>query len=411
MRILQIVSTGTPSRLAKSGGDLRMFQEFLSLRALGHEVHLAVVGSPGPIEDEVRAQAASVHHLTANLTPWQRGLARVLHPETFELRFVAESSYATAAAQVARSVKPDVIWADCLLALAASPYRSYPVVYSHQDFMFRTKGIRRGISDRHPSNLQDVLERLRKRIRRPEAMSLRALERHELALIRRATHVVCVSASEAEDLRSRGIAADYIPIAGPTIPRSVIQPPADKARFFFFGFHNTAHASMLAELRHHLWPLLANAGCVAEWHQAGRPPLRPDEDWKWMERTFDVVHGYVDDLGSLFRRGDVSVAPYSHDTGFRTKFTVTAAHGMINAGYLSTFRCAPEFTPGVDCVASADAESLAATLCELARDPRRREQLGDAARALYERAYTLEAHTPEFAEILATAVRAPRVSA
>ncbi len=398
MRVLQIVALGVPSRLG-GGGDLRMLQNLLSLRALGHEVHLAIVGPPGAIEDEVRATAASVHHLTPKLTPWQRGLARVLNPETFELRFVAGTGYANAVARLAQELKPDVIWADQLLALAASPYRSYPTIYSHHDFLFRVKKVRRAVQRRRAS-LHDALTRLRKRIRRPEAISLAALEEYELAVTRRSAHVVCVSATEAEFLRSRGIAADYIPIVGPTIARTQTEP-ADRARFFFFGVHNTANTSMLAEIRHRLWPQLVKAGCVAEWHQVGRLPRRSDDDWRWMERTFDVVHGYVDDLGSVFRPGDVSIVPFTHDTGFRTKFTVTAGYGVISAGYVSTFGCAPEFTPGENCVAGADAESLVAVLCELASDRTRREKMADAARALYERTYTLEAQTPRYAEILA----------
>jgi hypothetical protein len=213
-----------------------------------------------------------------------------------------------------------------------------------------------------------------------------------------------VSASEAAFLSARGIASTHIPIVGPTIPPPIAEATAGP-RFFLFGNHNTAHASALAEIRHRLWPALERAGGVGEWHQIGKPPSNPDDDWRWMERTFHTVHGFVEDLSTVFRIGDLSVVPYRHDTGFRTKFTVAAGYGVASAGFTESFLCAPEFTPERDCVAGVNVDALSAQLRRVIEDRAYRVQLGHAARALYESTYTFEGQIPRYAQILVSCTR------
>jgi len=238
-------------------------------------------------------------------------------------------------------------------------------------------------------------------------MSLAALESLELRLASEAAHVMCVSASEAEFLQARGIHSTQIPIVGPTIPAPTVVRDASP-RFFLFGNHNTAHASALSEIRHRLWPALERAGGAGEWHQLGKPPQRPDEDWRWMERSFHHIHGFVDDLATVLRPGDVSVVPYRHDTGFRTKFTVAAGYGVVSAGYQESFLCAPEFTPSVNCIAGSTVEDLAMSLRRVIDDQNWRLSLGAGARELYEKTYTFEAQLPRYSQVLASAVAARR---
>ncbi len=385
-----------------------MFQNLCALRALGHEVHLAVLGSNDPITDDVRERTATTHQISATRTPLAlRPLARVLNPETFPLRFPSSTGFADAVDDLARSLKPALIWADSVWALAAAPRDRYPVVFGNYDFLFKLKTVRKSTARRlEPRDLLDV-KALRARIHRPDAMTLSTLKSLELRLAGEAAHVMCVSASESEFLQTRGIQSTTIPIVGPTIPKPTVVRDA-KPRFFLFGNHNTAHASALAEIRHRLWPALEKVGGPGEWHQLGKPPKRPDQDWQWMERSFQHIHGFVDDLATVFRPGDISVVPYRHDTGFRTKFTVAAGYGVVSAGYQESFLCAPEFTPSVNCIAATTAEDLAATLRRVVDDHAWSSSLGEGARELYEKTYTFEAQLPRYAQVLDSALASRR---
>jgi glycosyltransferase involved in cell wall biosynthesis len=403
MKILH-VTYGSPKRLARGGGSLGMFQNLQALLALGHEVHLAVLGRAQPIEDEVRSMVRGLYEIEPGRAPLHlRPLQRVLNPETFELRFPAGSGFRRQLARLVDQLRPDVVWADSIFALAAAPRRVAPTVFGHYDFLFRLKAVRRATSKLSFADLRAPAA-LRRRIRRPDALTSAGLESLELRLAAQAAHVMCVSASEAAYLTSRGVPSTHIPIVGPTIPAPATESTAGP-RFFLFGNHNTAHASALAEIRHQLWPALERAGGVGEWHQIGKPPASPDEDWRWMERSFHSIHGFVEDLSTLFRIGDISVVPYRHDTGFRTKFTVAAGYGVASAGFIESFLCAPEFTPDRDCVAGKDVEGLAVQLRRAIDDRAYRLRIGQGARQLYERAYTFEAQVPRYAEILKAARR------
>jgi hypothetical protein len=379
-----------------------MFQNLCALTDLGHEVHLAVIGSRTPVDREVAARVASVHLIDRVATPlWLRPLERFLNPETFALRFPQAAAFDRSVASLARRLAPELIWADSTFALALAPRADYPVVFGNYDFLFKLKAVRDKTSR---ASLAELLT-LRRRLKRPDALTRAALEAFEMKIAGEAAHVMCVSASEDSFLREHKIASSYIPIVGPTIARPSVSHLERPLRLFLFGNHNTAHGAALSEIRHRVWPILAKRHVPAEWHQIGRAPSNPDDDWQWMERTFDQVHGFVDDLATVFGMGDLSIVPYRHDTGFRTKFTVAAAYGVVSAGYDETFLCAPEFTRGVNAIVAKDPEQLAAAIASAASDPSTRRELGLAARELYEKTYTFEAQLPRYARILEQSTR------
>jgi glycosyltransferase involved in cell wall biosynthesis len=397
MKILQLSYSGTPKRNAPAGGGVGMFQNLKALVELGHEVELALIAPSEQVDAETRGLCREVHELLPREPPlWLRPLRRVLNPETFALRFPNAAGLRDAVARVADRMRPDAIWADSTFALALAPRDRYPVVFGNYDFLFRLKAVR-------------LASRKRKLLRRPDAMTLAQLEAFELQLAREAAHVMCVSASDADFLNGQRIASTFIPIVGATIAAPTAEA-TDPPRFFLFGNHNTAHAAALSEIRHRVWPELARAGVKVEWHQIGKPPKHRDDDWLWMERSFDHVHGFVEDLATVFRIGDVSVVPYRHDTGFRTKFTIAAGYGVTSAGYEETFRCAPEFTNDVDCIVARGPAELAESFARIQRDRAWRSSLGNAARSLYDRVYTFEAQLPRYAAILAAASRSPSQS-
>jgi hypothetical protein len=405
VKILQLSYDATPKRIAPAGGVLGMYQNLKALVDLGHEVHLALIATDEPVDEDVKGIVKSVHRIRAHSpSRTYRLLQRVLNPETFALRFPAAHGYNDQLSALVRELSIDLVWADSSFALAFAPRGDVPVVFGNYDFLFKLKAVRRETRRRISFDDLKHPRALRRRVlRRPDAFRLADLERYELGITREAAHVMCVSASEAAFCNDQGIPATAIPIVGPTIPSPDITVPDQPPRFFLFGNHNTAHAAALAEIRHVLWPALERASIRCEWHQVGRAPKHPDDDWRWMENTFDRVHGFVEDLGTVFQPGDVSVVPYRHDTGFRTKFTVAAAYGVISAGYHATFLCAPEFRPDVDCIAGEGPKEVARAFERVIRDREWRRNLAVGARKLYDAAFTFESQLPRYASILQAA--------
>jgi hypothetical protein len=331
--------------------------------------------------------------------------SRVFHPDTTKLRFPDAKGYQTRVRNLAQDLGSDLVWADTIFALSVAPFE-LPVIYGQYDFLHKLKRVRQDTRAR--VTVRELLRAtrsataLRTLLSRPDIMTLGRLREVELELCRRASHVQSVSQTEADFLNERGADATAIPIVGPTVtlPSRELKP---KPAVFLFGNNNTAQSSARMHMWRELWAELSEVESV-EWHQLGAPPERADPSWRWLEKEFDRVHGYVDDLADVLGFGDVCFVPYLHDTGYRAKFTVAAAYGTVNMGYHKTFACAPEFTPGQDCIASTDARDMADQLRRFATDVAWRTQLAEASRALYERAFTFESMLGRYESVLTAAL-------
>ena len=387
MRILQLCYGMPPRRNAANGGELRYWQNLASLVALGHEVHLVLCRSSDALESDVAQLPHSINYITgpdqpiARLASWKSvfrddAAVEFFFPHTGKLR-------AEVAELVAR-IRPDIVWADWIGAMPLVP-RGIPAIYSHSDFYYKIFDVRGKTK--------------RRQLRWPDRQRFKRLPRVELSLCAEAAHVVCASASEKEQLEGVARASTYIPIVGPNIPkpRSVAY---QSGRVFLYGaLFATSMKTAVRHLREQVWPLLDGSRTSLEWHQVGKPDPTSAEDWNWIQQKF-VCHGFVDDLSEMFRMGDASLIPYQEDTGFRTKFVSAAGHGVVNIGYEQTFRCAPEFTPGENCLAAKTPREMAELLNTYAGDVNWRRRLGEASRALYEREFSFEAQLPKYQQVL-----------
>lgn len=393
MRILHIC-LGAVRKAAHNGGQLRAWQNLASLVALGHEVHLVIYEAFGydvELEPDVRELPAAVHYVigpAAGLTRFNSWQALVSNQAALRFHLKYPDQTRERLHRLVSQIQPDLIWAEWVGTMALLP-KGFPVVYSHQDFFHKIVTVRRATRGQTP--------------RWPDRLRHRRLRLAELDLCAQADHVACVSDSERAQIATQGQRCSYIPICGPT----VASPPraADrKARVFFFGnWGNTAMRSAARHCREAIWPLFAAAPPGVEWHQVGDPERIPSENWRFVEKHF-VCHGYVEDLTSVFRLGDASLAAYQQDTGFRTKFVTAAAHGVVSIGYPQTFRCAPEFTAGRDCLVAGSPSDVVDLLVAYGRDADLRRRLGEAARALYERAFSFEAQLPKYERVLEDAL-------
>ncbi len=384
MQIAQMCFQRYPSPIHVGGGDVRLWQNLCSLRALGHDVHVVVCDPSNARAPELDRIASSVTTLRSEevLPGTPRWLAsRIFNPSSLALAYPDLRGLRSSVSRVVDRIGPDLIWAEEVFAVLLSPAAT-PVVHSHHDFHFKLMSVRAGSTSV-------------KRLRRPQALSFRRLRELEVDVCRRSAHTVCASSSEAEFLRNLGISASYLPVTGPTIPEPDFNKLSE-GRLFLFGNPNTAMKAARQDLKTRIWPEIERRGLELQWHQLGKEPRAGAESsWDWFEERF-VVHGFVEDLGDVLLPGDASVMPYPFDTGGRVKFAVSAGYGVVNVAYEKTFECSEEFTHGVDCLAARDPAHFAELLSELVSDTSLRLRLAQGSRAVYEKHFTMEASYPMY---------------
>jgi hypothetical protein len=387
MKIAHVCTGRHPSPVHLGGGDVRRWQNLRSLKALGHQVHVLVCNPLDESTLALRELANSVTAVQARPTKaWspRRWIARGLNPETVALALPNLFGLATQTEQWLQRLDPDLVWAEGARAVLLCSER-WPVVHSHHDFMFKLRPVRKAT--------------FASRIRRPDALSLKALEKLELDVCRRAAFNVCVSLSEAEQIRALGVRALYLPIVG----ENTASPDFGQlspGRMLLFGNPNTAMRAARSNLQKEIWPLVERQPFPFEWHQIGKEPRAgADPSWPFIEQNF-TVHGYLPNLDEVMRPGDASIMPYPFDTGGRAKFGICAGYGVVNIGYEETFRCAREFSHGENCLAAKTASHFVELITEYCSDEALRLRLAKGSRATYEAHYTLESQLHHYERVI-----------
>lgn len=392
MKILHLCYNHLPRMNAVNGGQLRYWQNLKAMTTLGHEVHLVLLfgGTSDELEPDVKALAAEIFCLRRTRR-WRkrsdviRGVLSVDSALAYYTRTTPEDR--TALENVVDSIKPDLIWTEAYGGMYIAPSH-VPTVYSHHDFYYKILDIRAKAKDKDLAWKDHLLRR--------------QLKRGELMLCRKANAVVCVSASEFERIKAINPNSSYIPIVGPTLhlPQN---DNVSAGRIFLFG--NSGNSALFyarEHLRNDLWPLLKPALAEVEWHQVGLIMAHHEDrpDIQWLRQNFNEVHGFVEDLGTVFRTGDISLVPYTEDTGFRTKFVTAASYGVINAGYRTTFECAPEFEHGKNSLIADSPAELVRLLQEVTQNEDWRAVLAAGARQLYEEQFSFESQLPLYKRVL-----------
>jgi glycosyltransferase involved in cell wall biosynthesis len=109
-----------------------------------------------------------------------------------------------------------------------------------------------------------------------------------------------------------------------------------------------------------------------------------------LHRSNAVLKGFMPDLSSVLRAFDLTILPYEHDSGYRTKLPLLFSYAQV---VVST-RAAVAGTrlEGLQevCVLLDRLEEFPDAIARLAADSAERERLGRAARAFFERHFTHE---------------------
>jgi len=335
-----------PGGKTRTATEVRAQQNLAALRALDYEI--TVVTLPDPEQRSLEGQVIFVE------PPPASHFVR-LH---FCCRYRRKIQR-----QVSRlATTPDtIIFCEHWAALLCAP-RHLRVIYSFHDF---------------ESNLITV-----RRSRKSSSVTWKTRAYWRLAswlerrLLRRATRVISVSASEAAKLKSEwNVPAKYIPTVPFAEPSAMGEFNSSSLRLWFYGSSGaTSNKVMLDHLAGELFKPLQTALPGAEFHQVGTFNTYDAGTIAWLQQHFKM-HGFVEDPATLLQPGDICLMPYQQDTGFRTKIPELCGYGMIPAGYEATFACCPEMRDGFNCIMARDPAQLVQKLVQLQTDEPARRRL------------------------------------
>lgn len=353
------------------------WQNLSALLELGHEVRLVVTQRDQSIDRTLEASLEGTVYCVPIRPPRvsaDRVLGRFFRHDTMPFRLPEwQGIRAQVRADVGRT-QPDLIWADGIHSLLHAPKGQAPIVYAHHDFLHQIRQVQKRAAGR--------------RLARPDIVSIARLARMEADLIAQAGSAISVSASDVPALEEMGTPTTYVPVVGTDIPLQT-HAPAARPRVVLFGRSNTAMTMARKTLREEVWPLISpELRGSYEWLQVGELPKEGAPDRRWLEDNFQTL-GFVEELSTVLRPQDLCLVPYREDTGFRVKFVTAAAYGLVNIGFCESFACAPEFVPGVNCLAGESPSALVELLEQYASSSSLRSRLSRASRDLYDASFTL----------------------
>ena len=298
------------------------------------------------------------------------------------LEFPTAAGISVLVREAVRRVQPDLIWSEHVEPAAgvAGLALQVPWVYSHHDWLYRLRRIRHGAP------------RLRDR------WWLIVCRRAERTVIQAASWVVTGSFSDArriEHVREGGVRV--IPVAyAATAPFSLDKEAFTDVRIVHLGslettanriglehYLRTTHASVMAQCRNQgIEPSLWIVGDASRMKEPLRRALRE-------ART--MLTGFVSDLTTVLRPFDISILPYEHDSGYRTKLPLLFKYAQVVVTTRSAIQ--GSLMPGLDevCLVCDRLDDFPAAITSVAANPERREQLGKAAYTFFKRHFTHEA--------------------
>lgn len=394
-RILFILP-GAPLVFNHSGAASRYAQNFLALHSLGYEVHVLRFHLPGRSQSTLAFENASeaAQKTKQSAASWQDvSLPIQARPSRVEFvrrmlfdplagEFPQAHSLSVFITKSIQSLCPQLVWAEhadsAAAVWAAAP--NLPWVYSHHDMRYlirANRAARRSLIDPFFAYFA---------------------RRAEVRVIRAASAVLTGSQMELARLRQlectsvASIPMVYQPF--PTLDLAAL--PAEMRITHLGSLETTANRSGLISYLSKVHPnvpgsVLTIIGDAAQ----TKPPLSD------LLRQPDVVcSGYIADLETVLRPFDVSILPYTQDSGYRTKLPLLMGYAQVILATRAAV--AGSLLPGLEqvCILLDRIEDFPAKIAWLAANPSERKRLGLAARAFAERHFRVEAVRPLYADFI-----------
>jgi glycosyltransferase involved in cell wall biosynthesis len=378
-----------------SGGGPSVFYSHLELLAYGgFEITLVLLTFPSStrgfraftkeqpeIWERVRSWCVSIREIPISVQSRPRAPLRhiwmALRDPAQYLRPELHESNLEALRDILREFKPHILWAEHLLpaSLALRSAMGVSVVYSHHDWESRIGHHRRGaFSGSWRGRFQTWMSK-----------------RMDHELVRRASACVCVSYTEAEEVRALGVEhVLYLPTTyEPGNLETHAEAPARARLVHLGGMRTTANRLGLQRFLDVSWPRLSAApGGPPELWVIGNLDGAPPSLREALERIGAVCPGFVENLDSVLRPYDLHLIPWEHNTGTRTRLPLALKHRQVVVATRETAACLPELRDGHDCLLVSDLSEMADVILALIDNADRRKRLGDTGRTTFLEHYT-----------------------
>jgi glycosyltransferase involved in cell wall biosynthesis len=236
------------------------------------------------------------------------------------------------------------------------------------------------------------------------------LTRMERALVRRWTHVVVCSEHDRKVLRQRlGVTSLAVPNSV-RFPARAAQAPPGRIELLFVGLlSHSPNVQGVCWLVDQVWPALRDAlGEGARLTIAGMDPCQDVRDLAAVPGV--EVMASVLDLGPLYERATISVAPIFAGSGTRIK--LIEAMARTRAIVTTSVGCEGlPVTSGREMLIADTPEAFSAAILELARNPELRRMLAENGWDFGRTRYSDEVVVEEFAAAIQEIFRAARTGA
>lgn len=399
MSSLLFVMPGTPLIFNYSGAASRYAQNFLALQRLVDEVHVLRFHADGHLQavlnfEESSEEAQRTHQLAASWQdvelPENRATSRldVLRRMFFDPlagEFPQHIFLAQAIQMRIQSLAPQFVWAEHSDAAAALWQASpdLPWVYSHHDMRYLIRihrTVRRSLFDR---------------------IQAQFARRAEIRTIRSADVVLTGSLTERDRLMQLGcLNAECIPMIYPGLPAIELNHIAPDMHITHIGsLETTANRSGLISYLSLVHPVvLAETDIELVIIGDATRIKAPLSELLLQPRI--VCKGYVPDLSTVLRPYDITILPYTQDSGYRTKLPLLMAYAQVIVATRASL--VGSMIPGLEqvCILLDRLEDFPAKIAWLTSHPEERKRLGLAARAFVEQHFSLDTVLPLYEKLI-----------
>ncbi|HYE71975.1 MAG TPA: glycosyltransferase, partial [Blastocatellia bacterium] len=292
---------------------------------------------------------------------------------------------------VVAQIRPEMIWAEhripAMLAQLAVPH--VPIIYSFHDWEWRL-GLLRHESR---SNAMSGLKKLRSRF--------------GVWQTRRAEHVTvssvaaCVSGSVTETAEFQTIGAQrvaYFPTTYQPVDLRDVADATEPIRVVHLGaMQGTRNLISVQRFLDLSWfPSCINHQAKPELWMVGSMKHAPDDFMVELKRAEAHCTGFVQDLSTVLRPGDVHVVPWELPTGTRTRIPVALNHGQALVSTKAAAICLPELKHNENCLLVDDLSEMGVAIAELLNEPKRRKRIAQAGRDTFLKHFTRDSVQPRF---------------
>ena len=393
-----------------SGATARYAQNYELLQGLCEEIHVIRINTGDAINKvlEFEKNSARARSAIQSSTSWNEvsvigrkhsknrinafwlGLS---DPVSFE--FEEADVIATKLRKTIQEIEPDLIWVEGTELAAAVSLLSptVPWILSHHDLMYRIREIRYGAR------------------KTKERFLLTVCRRAEQKVIKSANWVLTGSTSDGERLRDLG-ASDVRVIPVAYEDEKALQTTRGgwrDVRIVHLGsLETTANRvgleAYLKRAHSRVASLCAHAGIHPQLWIIGDSSKVKAPLAGLLKKDDTVLCNFVPDLSTVLRPFDISILPYEHDTGYRTKLPLLFKHRQTIVATRAAVM--GSMSPGLEeaCVIVDKLEDFSSVIARLAADRDERERIGRAGRDFFEKHYTLEAAQGQYEQLLQSTV-------